>query len=102
MLEGDVSSYSKISILPAEEGNAISCTRLIVSLRNRDSDIKRETMREGNIVKERTKEATLENCLRNMRAKVCKESELYVSFAEQHLQHLKRDVRRGIRFSIYY
>lgn len=58
-------------------------------------------MREGNIIKERKKEATLENCLRNMRAKVCKESELYVSFAEEHLQHLKRNVRRGIRSSIY-
>lgn len=76
MLEGDVSSYSKICILPAEEGNAISCTRRIVSPRNRDSDKKRETT---NIVKERTKEATLENCLRNTRAK---ESELYVGLAE--------------------
>lgn len=83
MLEGDVSLYSKIYILPAEEGNAISCTRRIVSLRNRDSDKKRETTREGNIIKKRTKEATLENCLRNMRAKVCKETELYVGLAER-------------------
>lgn len=89
MLQGDVSSYSKIYILPAEEGNAISCTRRIVSLRNRDSDEKRETMREGNIIKERTKEATLENCLRNTRAKVCKESELYVGLAEGALATFK-------------
>lgn len=89
MLQGDVSSYSKIYILPAEEGNAISRTRRIVSLRNRDSDEKRETMREGNIIKERTKEATLENCLRNTRAKVCKESELYVGLAEGALATFK-------------